>query len=161
DATDEQARASGRVVTMVDEATEISEETNAETETVAAAAEEQTATVSEVATGAQSLTEMADDLRNSLDAFDVTEEMHASDDTWSADREATDDLGVSESLNEFEEAEPTDSSAGDRPSESAKSADDISSEAEEDASSDERDTDGPDIVLKHDETDLETSDSAE
>ncbi|RQG86643.1 methyl-accepting chemotaxis protein, partial [Natrarchaeobius halalkaliphilus] len=81
DATDEQARASGRVVTMVDEATEISEETNAETETVAAAAEEQTATVSEVATGAQSLTEMADDLRNSLDAFDVTEEDDAGSDT--------------------------------------------------------------------------------
>ncbi|WP_235019799.1 methyl-accepting chemotaxis protein [Natrialba sp. INN-245] len=71
DATDEQARASERVVTMVDDATEISENTKAETETVAAAAEEQAATISEVADGAQSLTAMADDLRLSLDAFDV------------------------------------------------------------------------------------------
>ncbi|MEY7852283.1 hypothetical protein AB7C87_24130, partial [Natrarchaeobius sp. A-rgal3] len=36
-----------------------------------AAAEEQAATISEVADGAQSLTEMADGLRLSLDAFDV------------------------------------------------------------------------------------------
>ena len=71
DATDEQARASERVVTMVDEATEISAETESETETVAAAVEEQTASISEVSAGAHSLTEMADDLRTSLDAFEV------------------------------------------------------------------------------------------
>ncbi|AXR79599.1 methyl-accepting chemotaxis protein [Natrarchaeobaculum sulfurireducens] len=71
EATDEQARASERVVTMVDEATESSEATRDETETVAAATEEQTATISDVAAGAQSLTEMADDLRASLDAFEV------------------------------------------------------------------------------------------
>ncbi|AXR79600.1 methyl-accepting chemotaxis protein [Natrarchaeobaculum sulfurireducens] len=71
EATDEQARASERVVTMVDEATDRSEETNAETETVAAAVEEQTASIADVATGAHSLTEMADDLRVSLDAFEV------------------------------------------------------------------------------------------
>ncbi|AFZ72993.1 methyl-accepting chemotaxis protein [Natronobacterium gregoryi] len=71
DATDEQARASERVVTMVDEATGISQETRDETETVAAAVEEQTASISEVSSGAHSLAEMADELRTSLDAFEV------------------------------------------------------------------------------------------
>jgi len=71
DATDEQARASERVVTMVDEATKQSEQTRDETENLAAAAQEQTATVSEVARGAASLTEMADDLRKRLETFDV------------------------------------------------------------------------------------------
>ncbi|SDQ27595.1 methyl-accepting chemotaxis protein [Natronobacterium texcoconense] len=74
DATDDQARASERVVNMVDEATTISEDTKDETETVAAAVEEQTATISEVASGANSLTERADDLRDSLDEFEVDAE---------------------------------------------------------------------------------------
>nr|WP_245550148.1 methyl-accepting chemotaxis protein [Halopiger xanaduensis] len=73
EATDEQARASERVVTMVDEATEISSETESETENVAAAVEEQTASISEVSSGTRSLTEMADDLRVSLAEFDVDE----------------------------------------------------------------------------------------
>ncbi|EMA32171.1 methyl-accepting chemotaxis sensory transducer [Halobiforma lacisalsi AJ5] len=73
EATDEQARASERVVTMVDEATENSEETKDETENVAAAVEEQTATIAEVASGAQTQTELAEELRDSLEAFDVDE----------------------------------------------------------------------------------------
>ncbi|APW96550.1 methyl-accepting chemotaxis protein [Halobiforma lacisalsi AJ5] len=71
EATDEQARASERVVTMVDEVTDVSEETKDETENVAAAVEEQTATIAEVASGAQTQTELAEELRDSLEAFDV------------------------------------------------------------------------------------------
>nr|WP_245977673.1 methyl-accepting chemotaxis protein [Halopiger aswanensis] len=79
EATDEQARASERVVTMVDEATQLSSETESETETVAAAVEEQTASISEVSVSTHSLTEAADDLRVSLAAFEVDE--NAIDDT--------------------------------------------------------------------------------
>nr|WP_245835283.1 methyl-accepting chemotaxis protein [Natronolimnobius baerhuensis] len=90
EATDEQARASERVVTMVDEATEISTETQSETETVAAAVEEQTASISEVSAGAQSLTEMADDLRVSLDAFEVDGDSADTAETTSNVSEETD-----------------------------------------------------------------------
>ncbi|NGM71313.1 HAMP domain-containing protein [Natronolimnobius sp. AArcel1] len=71
EATDEQAVANQRVVMMVDEATEISEQTNGEAESVAVAAEEQTATVTAVSSSTQSLTESAQDLTESLGVFTV------------------------------------------------------------------------------------------
>ncbi|RQH02488.1 methyl-accepting chemotaxis protein [Natrarchaeobius oligotrophus] len=103
DATDEQARATERVVAMVDEATERSEATRDETGTVAAAAEEQAATIADVSAGVRSLAESADDLRSSLDAFEIRADVaNGGDDdadapevTADSDRESAGGAGVS------------------------------------------------------------------
>ncbi|WP_049923642.1 methyl-accepting chemotaxis protein [Halopiger djelfimassiliensis] len=72
DATDEQARTSQQVVSMVDDATELSERTLRETSSVAAAAEEQTATISELSTAVDSLSDTAAELNGQLAEFTVT-----------------------------------------------------------------------------------------
>ncbi len=71
DATDEQARSSQQVVTMVDTATERSERTLKETSSVAAAVEEQTATIADIAGAAESLSERATELSDRLEEFTV------------------------------------------------------------------------------------------
>ena len=73
DATDEQADTSQQVATMVEQATDQSEETSNETGNVAAAAEELTATVTDLSDGAATLAERSGDLNDSLDAFEVGE----------------------------------------------------------------------------------------
>jgi methyl-accepting chemotaxis protein len=70
-ATDEQAETTQEVVGLVDEVAEISERTATEAETVAAAAQEQTASLSEVTGNVRSLSDRADELEALLGRFDV------------------------------------------------------------------------------------------
>ncbi len=62
---------------MTDDVTAISEETSAEAETVAAAAEEQTSSLITVSHTATSLSERAQDLSDALSTFEVTAEPDA------------------------------------------------------------------------------------
>ena len=62
---------------MVDEVASVSEETTAESETVAAAAEEQTATISNVNDDVRRLSEQATDLQSMLAAFTVESDQQA------------------------------------------------------------------------------------
>ncbi|PHQ40598.1 histidine kinase [Halorubrum persicum] len=71
DATDDQARTTQEVVDMVDGIASVSRQTATEAETVAAAAEEQTATVSEVTRRVHALSDQSDELLATLDAFEV------------------------------------------------------------------------------------------
>nr|WP_244860904.1 methyl-accepting chemotaxis protein [Natronobacterium gregoryi] len=144
DATDDQARASERVVDMVDEATTISEETKDETETVAAAVEEQTATISEVASGANSLTERADDLRHSLAAFQVDVDVDA--DAVGDSSEGEQDPGVDAGIGEKNADDGCTDETG---------HDDGRSDESGDSDEIEIEYDETDIVRRHDETDDE------
>ena len=56
---------------MVDEIAAVSRQTATESENVAAAAEEQTATVSEVTRRVHALSDQSDELRATLDGFEV------------------------------------------------------------------------------------------
>ena len=71
DATDDQARTTQEVVDMVDGVASVSRQTATEAETVAAAAEEQTATVSEVTGRVHTLSDRSDDLLARLNEFEV------------------------------------------------------------------------------------------
>jgi methyl-accepting chemotaxis protein len=71
DATDDQARTTQEVVDMVDGVASVSRQTATEAETVAAAAEEQTATVSEVTERVHTLSEQSDELLARLNEFEV------------------------------------------------------------------------------------------
>ena len=71
DATDDQARTTQEVVDMVDGVASVSGQTATEAETAAAAAEQQTATVSEVAGRARTLSEQSDELLARLNEFEV------------------------------------------------------------------------------------------
>jgi len=70
-ATEEQAASTEEVVAMTEGATEISNRTASEAETVAAAAEEQTANLSSVSESADRLSRRASDLWDALEAFEV------------------------------------------------------------------------------------------
>ena len=70
-ATDDQARTTQEVVDMVDGIATVSRQTATESENVAAAAEEQTATVSEVTRRVHALSEQSDELRSTLEEFEV------------------------------------------------------------------------------------------
>lgn len=74
DATDDQARTTQEVVDMVDSIASVSRQTATEAETVAAAAEEQTATVSEVTRRVHTLSDQSDELLATLDEFTVPSE---------------------------------------------------------------------------------------
>ncbi len=88
DATDDQARTTQEVVDMVDGVATVSRQTTTEAETVAAAAEEQTATVSEVSHRIYTLSDQSDELSTALDGFVVPEagagDTAAADDTTPA-----------------------------------------------------------------------------
>ncbi|GAA0717385.1 methyl-accepting chemotaxis protein [Halorubrum trapanicum] len=71
DATDDQARTTQEVVDMVDGVASVSKQTATEAETVAAAAEEQTATVSEVTGQVHTLSDQSDELLARLNEFEV------------------------------------------------------------------------------------------
>ncbi|VTT85866.1 Glycerol-3-phosphate ABC transporter, periplasmic glycerol-3-phosphate-binding protein (TC 3.A.1.1.3) [Halorubrum sp. DM2] len=71
DATDDQARTTQEVVDMVDGVASVSKQTATEAETVAAAAEEQTATVSEVTGRVHTLSDQSDELLARLTEFEV------------------------------------------------------------------------------------------
>jgi len=71
EATDDQARTTQEVVDMVDDIASVSRQTAAEAETAAAAAEEQTATVSEVTRRVHALSDQSDELLATLDEFRV------------------------------------------------------------------------------------------
>ncbi|WP_050032632.1 methyl-accepting chemotaxis protein [Halorubrum halophilum] len=71
EATDDQARTTQEVVDMVDGIASVSRQTATEAETAAAAAEEQTATVSEVTRRVHALSDQSDELLARLDEFDV------------------------------------------------------------------------------------------
>ncbi|WP_424016040.1 methyl-accepting chemotaxis protein [Halorubrum xinjiangense] len=71
DATDDQARTTQEVVDMVDGVASVSRQTATEAETVAAAAEEQTATVSEVTGQVHTLSDQSDELLARLNEFEV------------------------------------------------------------------------------------------
>ncbi|QWC20819.1 methyl-accepting chemotaxis protein [Halorubrum sp. 2020YC2] len=71
DATDDQARTTQEVVDMVDGVASVSGQTATEAETVAAAAEEQTATVSEVTGRVHTLSDQSDELLARLTEFEV------------------------------------------------------------------------------------------
>lgn len=71
DATDEQADSTQEVVSMVDDVATLSEQTNEEATNVSAAAEEQTASVAQIAENAQSLTDQAAELQGMVEAFEV------------------------------------------------------------------------------------------
>ncbi|EMA64574.1 methyl-accepting chemotaxis sensory transducer [Halorubrum kocurii JCM 14978] len=71
EATDDQARTTQEVVDMVDGIASVSRQTAAEAETAAAAAEEQTATVSEVTRRVHALSDQSDELLATLDEFTV------------------------------------------------------------------------------------------
>ena len=58
---------------MVDEVATVSEQTNEESEAVAAATEEQTATITEVTNEVQEMAAQTDELREVLAKFDVAE----------------------------------------------------------------------------------------
>jgi len=73
EATDDQARTTQEVVDMVDDIASVSRQTATEAETAAAAAEEQTATVSEVTRRVHALSDQSDELLATLDEFDVPE----------------------------------------------------------------------------------------
>ncbi|WP_142985781.1 methyl-accepting chemotaxis protein [Halorubrum cibi] len=74
DATDDQARTTQEVVDMVDDIAAVSGQTATEAETVAAAAEEQTATVSEVTRHVHALADRSAELLATLDEFTVPTE---------------------------------------------------------------------------------------
>ena len=76
-ATDDQARTTQDVVDMVDDISSVSQQTATEAETVAAAAEEQTATVSEVTRRVYALSDQSDELLATLDGFDVPDDAAA------------------------------------------------------------------------------------
>ena len=76
-ATDDQARTTQEVVDMVDGISSVSQQTATEAETVAAAAEEQTATVSEVTRRVHALSDQSDALLATLDEFDVPDDAAA------------------------------------------------------------------------------------
>jgi len=71
EATDDQARTTQEVVDMVDGIASVSRQTATEAETAAAAAEEQTATVSEVTRRVHALSDQSDELLATLDEFEV------------------------------------------------------------------------------------------
>ncbi|WP_435093639.1 methyl-accepting chemotaxis protein [Halorubrum sp. N11] len=71
DATDDQARTTQGVVEMVDDIASVSRQTATEAETAAAAAEEQTATVSEVTRRVHTLSDQSDELLATLDEFEL------------------------------------------------------------------------------------------
>ncbi|SFR58690.1 Methyl-accepting chemotaxis protein [Halorubrum sodomense] len=71
DATDDQARTTQEVVDMVDGVASVSGQTATEAETVAAAAEQQTATVSEVTERVHALSDQSDRLLARLNEFEV------------------------------------------------------------------------------------------
>jgi len=71
DATDDQARTTQEVVDMVDGVASVSKQTATEAETAAAAAEEQTATVSEVTGRVHTLSDQSDELLARLTEFEV------------------------------------------------------------------------------------------
>ncbi|MBP1922396.1 methyl-accepting chemotaxis protein [Halorubrum alkaliphilum] len=73
DATDDQARTTQEVVDMVDDVATVSRRTTTEAENAAAAAEEQTATVSEVTRRIHTLSDQSDELSAALDEFEVPE----------------------------------------------------------------------------------------
>ena len=71
EATDDQARTTQEVVDMVEGIASVSRQTATEAETAAAAAEEQTATVSEVTRRVHALSDQSDELLATLDEFEV------------------------------------------------------------------------------------------
>ncbi len=71
DATEEQAHAAQRVMEMVDELTELSQQTASEAETVADAASDQRADIDEVTTASHQLYDRANELGTVLDRFTV------------------------------------------------------------------------------------------
>ncbi|WP_123624641.1 methyl-accepting chemotaxis protein [Halorubrum sp. CSM-61] len=73
EATDDQARTTQEVVDMVDGIASVSRRTATEAETATAAAEQQTATVSEVTRRVHALSDQSDELLATLDEFDVPE----------------------------------------------------------------------------------------
>jgi len=73
EATDDQARTTQEVVDMVDDIASVSRQTATEAETAAAAAEEQTATVSEVTRRVHALSDQSDELLATLGEFEVPE----------------------------------------------------------------------------------------
>ncbi|QIO22590.1 methyl-accepting chemotaxis protein [Haloarcula sp. JP-L23] len=70
-ATEEQARTAQEVMGTIDDLSTISQQTATEADTVAGAAEDQSAAIAEVADSARELRERADDLESLLDRFDV------------------------------------------------------------------------------------------
>ncbi|MFB6084980.1 MAG: methyl-accepting chemotaxis protein [Halorientalis sp.] len=71
DATAEQARTAQEVMETIDHLTAISQQTSAEANTVAEAADEQTDSIDEVATNAEALQARAQELSNLLDRFET------------------------------------------------------------------------------------------
>lgn len=69
---------------MVDEVATVSEQTNEESEAVAAATEEQTATITEVTNEVQEMAAQTDELREVLAAFEVAEDAAGPSGTVSA-----------------------------------------------------------------------------
>ncbi len=101
-ATEEQAASTEEVVAMTEGATEIGHRTASEAETVAAAAEEQTANLSDVSNSADRLSDRASDLWNALEAFEV----HDGDGDDGFDDGDGDD-GFDDDADPFEPATPT------------------------------------------------------
>ena len=80
-ATTEQANSTEGVLALVDEASSLSDRTSDEVSSVSAAAEEQTASLSEVSRSIDTLTGVAEDLSQLLDGFDVDDGSTMSDGT--------------------------------------------------------------------------------
>jgi methyl-accepting chemotaxis protein len=78
DATEEQAQTSTELMRMIDELTEISQQTAAESDTVAGAAEDQAESIERVSNSATSLQEQAAELESLLERFDVDDDTPAS-----------------------------------------------------------------------------------
>lgn len=74
EAIDDQAASTEEVVAMADKVGEISKRTKAETDDVASAAEEQTATTASVTDDIQTLSKQATELREYMNTFDVSQD---------------------------------------------------------------------------------------
>ncbi|WP_436925741.1 methyl-accepting chemotaxis protein [Halosimplex amylolyticum] len=94
DATDDQAASTEEVVAMVDEVSTVSEETAAEATNVSSASEEQAASINSVSQNVQEMADLAVDLEELVDEFEVTDVagVDADDDT-DAGPDALDALG--------------------------------------------------------------------
>ena len=71
EATDDQAATAEEVVSMVDEVSSVSQQTAAEATNVSAASEEQTSSLSEATTNIEQLSQLAEELHDSVADFDV------------------------------------------------------------------------------------------
>ncbi|SFR61297.1 methyl-accepting chemotaxis protein [Halogeometricum rufum] len=88
-ATERQAATAAEVEDVVADVSDISDRTSSAAEDAAAATQQQTASLASVSDGVDSLADRADDLRGTLDRFDVTGETAVADESSPADADTS------------------------------------------------------------------------